>query len=208
MKVFIVSGNLDYHKMWINNGHQVVDSFEKCDIVQFTGGADVSPVLYGEYEHPSTSASSERDAAERLQYAKALESGKLMVGICRGGQFLNVMNGGKMFQDVDNHGRLHEVTDIATGRTITCSSTHHQMMRRGPHSQLVAHAYGISQQRKWWPLEYRVPRVETGETTDAEVVYYHKTKCLCFQPHPEFFDVDHPCQKYYFELIDRHLVKP
>ncbi|MNN90808.1 hypothetical protein D3C81_2088280 [compost metagenome] len=37
---------------------------------------------------------------------------------------------------------------------------------------------------------------------DTEVVAYATTKCLCFQPHPEFFRADHECFKYYFDCID------
>ncbi|MNW00991.1 hypothetical protein D3C71_1965620 [compost metagenome] len=44
--------------------------------------------------------------------------------------------------------------------------------------------------------------LETAGEPDTEVVAYATTKCLCFQPHPEFFRADHECFKYYFDCIN------
>ena len=53
-KVYIVGGGGDYKSMFEGEGWEVVDCFSKADLIQFTGGADVSPALYGESTHPQT----------------------------------------------------------------------------------------------------------------------------------------------------------
>lgn len=177
-KVFIVNTNAQYSHMWESLGFSIVASIEDADIIQFTGGSDVSPALYGETKHKHTHNNIGRDAQEIYSYIKAHELGKAMVGICRGGQFLNVMAGGKMHQHVEGHTRYHpvavseEIGDVGEG---VVTSTHHQMMRPNedvPHSLLV------------WADE-------TGQGPhDVEVVHYPHNKSLCFQPHPEFGERD------------------
>jgi len=66
--------------------------------VVFTGGADVSPFMYGEKKLSVTCNDEHRDEQEKLFFERYTKVPK--VGICRGGQFLNVMNGGKMWQHV------------------------------------------------------------------------------------------------------------
>ena len=129
-KVLIVNGGLSYNKMFTNRGWEVTDQLMLADLVVFTGGADVWPKVYKSAVHRRTSFNKVRDLAEIRMFNRALRLNKPMAGICRGGQFLNVMNGGKLFQDVDNHALMegHDVYDTLNDRLINCSSTHHQMM--------------------------------------------------------------------------------
>lgn len=203
LKVYIVGGGSDgYSRMFQNAGWEVVRDFLTVDLLQFTGGEDVSPVLYGEARHEYTGCSLERDMYEAGFFAFAQRMGIPMAGICRGGQFLNVMSGGKMYQHVSEHatGRNHNLTDVATGRRILVSSTHHQMMRAGPDGELLATANlgGFKEYMEGG----EVARAIGGEA-DTESVYYPTTKALCFQPHAEFFQPGHECFEYYFELIER-----
>ncbi len=102
-KVHIVGGSFAYHDLFMNLGFQVIDTMEGANLVCFTGGEDVNPSLYGHEKHPTTYFSIFRDTKERSYFEKALDMGIPMVGICRGGQFLNVMSGGEMYQDVSTH---------------------------------------------------------------------------------------------------------
>src|SRR5690554_3184603 len=103
----IMIANGVWHKdvtdMFINRGHKVVQTAEEADLVCFIGGEDVQPSLYGEHDHPSTHTNPARDEMEEKLFHYCLNEGIPMAGICRGAQFLNVMNGGKLYQDVDNH---------------------------------------------------------------------------------------------------------
>lgn len=203
LKVFIVGGNgQGYGRMFSNAGWDFAKDILSADLVQFTGGEDVTPQLYGEAKHPYTGWNFERDLWEAGFFAVAKRMGTPMAGICRGGQLLNVMSGGRMFQHVDKHatGHNHFLRDLLSGRTIEVSSTHHQMMVPGPNSLILADASlgGFKEHVAYGKIFKNV-----DGATDTEAVYYHNDKTLCFQPHPEFFGPGHECFEYYFELIER-----
>lgn len=201
-KVCIVCSSPQYEHMWESQGWEVTYSIKKADVVQFTGGSDVTPLLYGEERNPHTGNDEMRDEMELSLYAQALEKGIPMVGICRGGQFLNVANGGKMYQHCEGHatGRNHIVVDVTTNEEVECSSTHHQLMIANPAKGfVVAVANGLSYHRQ----RSNPDTEDCFSILDTEVVYYPETRSLCFQPHPEF-DADGACAAYYFELMDRY----
>lgn len=204
MKVHVLYDEHAYVLMWKNNGHKVVELSE-ADVVQFTGGADVSPQLYGEQPHPQTFTDPMRDDYEISVFEYCRENGIPMVGICRGGQFLNVMCGGKLFQHVDGHAihGEHVAVDTRTGKMVSVTSTHHQMMRPGPDGLVLL----VASEATF--LEHvedggtvRIP-AKRGE--DCESVWYPNEQVLCYQPHPEFVGKTDQCQDYYFDLIREFL---
>ncbi len=202
MKVKIIGGSHEYDALFRSLGHSLVATYSVADLVCFTGGEDVSPELYGDAKHPYTFSSWYRDHEEVEQFQLALRSIVPMVGICRGGQFLNVMNGGRMYQHVTKHGGDHEITDVITGETLLVSSTHHQMMMMGSEGVLVASSTLLGT-REWYDKE--VARKDTSDL-DIEVVYYERTNSLCFQPHPEFTGKKYePMRDYFASLLDRYL---
>lgn len=74
---------------------------DRMDGFLFTGGEDVSPALYNEESSPACGPSSPlRDAHETALFELARERDLPMFGICRGLQFLNVMLGGTLYQDI------------------------------------------------------------------------------------------------------------
>lgn len=180
-KVFIVGGNNSYERMYVERGWALVDDASKADLVQFCGGEDVSPCLYGEAELDITCSNFKRDIIEIDTFRNALDLGIPMAGICRGGQFLNVMCGGSMWQAVDNHCGEHQVLDLATGQVYDASSTHHQMMIGGTGSRLIAIASPARSTRR-----VSATISEEGSEMDTEVLHYPAQRALCFQPHPEF----------------------
>lgn len=98
-------------------------------LLVFTGGADISPHLYGDTSPKSICcADLERDREEMDLYKLARANSNKMVGICRGMQFLNVMDGGKMVHDLSLHGSgEHEVMTRDRSEPFTTNSYHHQM---------------------------------------------------------------------------------
>jgi len=183
MKICILDGGIRYHQMFKSLGFTTGMGYRDADMLCFTGGADVSPILYGEATHPRTFKDPSRDEREVSFYREALEMGIPMVGICRGSQFLHVMNGGKLYQDVDNHadGKPHIAKDRKSGETIIVTSTHHQMMRYNVYSHIVTTA-----ERSKHKERVEGNRIIDDTNKDLEVLWYDKSKCLCFQPHPEF----------------------
>ncbi len=196
--------NLDYLKLFIGLGLQGVDSIKKADIVCFTGGADVSAKLYGEQELATTGSDWERDKADCDAFEAAKD--KFKVGICRGGQFLNVMNGGSLWQDVNNHCGDHLIVDKKTkARVFPASSTHHQMMRPGPHVTVVATADICTRkkaEKDSWD-RYRKNPKKPGDMKDLEVCWYRRSTSLCFQPHPEF-QAYVQCREYFYQVMKRY----
>jgi len=115
--------------------HVPCSTFEK----KVESSSRLRPSFYGEEAIPGVYSNVKRDEYEAGVYGEALALKKAMVGICRGSQFLNVMNGGKLWQDVNNHGRGHAVTDIKTGEIIQgMTSTHHQQMRPAEDAEIIA----------------------------------------------------------------------
>ncbi len=202
-KVYIVNGSSAYRELFLSLGYSIGDNLD-VDLVCFTGGEDVSPELYGANKHPTTFNNPSRDAYEADIFQLCKDRGIPMVGICRGAQFLNVMSGGEMYQDVSYHVGSHLITDLETGESIWVSSTHHQMMKPSSKAVLVASAH-LAGERVWW--DNGVFNKDTSKE-DIEVVFYPETKALCFQPHPEFGGQEYKgMQRYFGELIERLLVR-
>jgi carbamoylphosphate synthase small subunit len=186
-------------------------SLEEADFVLFTGGEDVHPSFYGEGVLNCTNSNIERDRREAVIYNECVERGIPMVGICRGGQFLNVMNNGKMWQNVDNHCGNHGMIEVLPKtskkkpRTMLVTSTHHQMMIPDKTGQIIAvgiQGDGKTIAKSWLSFGKEIACDDPKKMTDVEVVYYSKTRSLCFQPHPEFPDAPHDCTEYFDELLE------
>lgn len=201
-KVYVVGGGFAYERMFKQAGFELSHSMQEADLLCFTGGADVSPELYGE-ENVGSYCSPERDKYEEKVFDWAYAHDIPMVGICRGGQFLNVMNGGKMWQDVDNHAisGTHKAMCKYWGE-IMVSSTHHQMMRPGDGGEVLVSADLASYKMNANVAKYRC---DGNFGYDVEVVYYKDTKSLCYQPHPEIVNEDHQCRKHFMMLVDKLL---
>ena len=74
------------------------------DGLLFAGGDDVDPARYGEtISHPSVKITAERDAFELALFAEFVQTGKPILGICRGIQLLNVALGGSLHQHIEGH---------------------------------------------------------------------------------------------------------
>lgn len=199
-KVYIVLGSSQYAQLCTLLGWEVVDDVNEADTLLFTGGSDVFPALYYQPTHWETYYSQERDEYDEGYFDHAILREKDMVGICRGGQFLNVMNGGSMYQHIvgDTHCRgEHEM--VLDEVSYQVRSTHHQAMIPGPAGDLIGYAPFTSTVDIW---DSHWMRKET-DTQTAEVVWYPDTHSLCFQPHPELYDdVNHPCIQAFKHAIN------
>lgn len=207
MKVYIVNGSREYTEFFQKIGFGIARNIDDSQLVCFTGGEDVTPSLYGDYQHSQTWNSEARDASELHMLHKAQELGIPCVGICRGGQFLNVASGGRMYQHVTGHTRSHELVDILTGSIIYVSSTHHQMMMPSDKGTVVAVSKDVDSYREWY--DGHIAEHDFNEE-GIEVVYYEHTNSLCFQPHPEFsvYDDDYEAMSQYFKgLVFSLLIK-
>jgi len=120
------------------------------DGLLLTGDADVPPDAYGEEPVPQTKLMPrERYEFERRLIELWLETGKPLLGICLGCQFVNVVLGGTLIQDVPSmigtavtHSGKDDVehsvrveaesllAEILGGETALVNSSHHQAVKR------------------------------------------------------------------------------
>jgi len=172
------------------------------DLIVFTGGEDVSPSLYGEEIGKYTGCNMKRDETERNIF-QGLRRHTPKLGICRGAQFLTVMNKGKLVQHVENHGQTHDITIVGMGQ-YKMTSTHHQMMYP---FNLKPSDYSLLA----WSTHYRSPVYLDGNNKqieksrdflEPEIVYYHNSNSLCIQGHPEFSSATDEIKKVTLSLIE------
>lgn len=158
-------------------------SIDTADLVVFTGGEDVDPAYYGAKKHPMTCPNPERDSLEAEIYAECLHKGVPMLGVCRGAQFLHVMNGGKLYQHVDHHHGDHSIWDIRKQVWIDrVSSVHHQMVMDNEKGGMEIIATANKARNRW--VDNTINHV--GTQADIEAFFYRDTCCIGIQGHPEY----------------------
>ena len=205
-KIFVV-GPAKHYSDWIYN-HELTDVLEEADIVLFTGGEDVDPSLYECEPHPSTYSNIERDRKEK-EIFDSVRPDQLCLGICRGSQFLCVMNGGLLIQDVSNHA-LYTTHTIINAKSdydrYEITSTHHQMqypfnLNRGVDYDILFYAARRS--------KYYAGNRISNPPCEPEIVLYHvegKPKCLAIQGHPEMMtNPDTPTIPMLNQLISQYV---
>lgn len=207
-KVFVVGNQTDYAN-FIRN-YTLVNDIKEADIVLFTGGEDVDPSLYGHPKHPSTYSNIERDNYEK-EIFEQISPSQIAVGICRGSQFLCVMNGGQLIQDVNAHAiwGTHTIqSDTEHPAFFEITSTHHQMQM--PYNLPISHYkvlywakramyHSMGNEEECMPLHL------VGQDKEPEIVLYKvpgKPKCLAIQGHPEYMDPNSVAVKTINSIID------
>lgn len=218
--IYVVGSAKNYCYWLINYGMVQVYNIIDADVVMFTGGEDVTPKLYGAKNHPTTYNNLDRDLEEIKAFKKAQSLNKFCIGICRGAQFLTVMSGGKLIQNVDNHGKSHNI-NFYDDSIFKVTSTHHQMMwpyELNPSSYyLLGYSEGIATK-----FEFEKDIESEGSETDLtkdfpdcayrtlnnfdimepEVVYYLKTNSLCIQSHPEMMNFNDTAVVKFTKLVN------
>jgi putative glutamine amidotransferase len=168
--------------------------FDGCDGFILTGGVDIQPSLYRHSEHYTNRPSAfqeERDYFEEKIFRHSQENKKPLLGICRGLQLVNVLQGGRLIQDLgdidntvhraeDGWDREHAVTieensllyEINGSASAVVNSAHHQVADPdaiGENLMVNAHS------------DDSTKRIEGLEFTDKA----GKAFMLCVQWHPE-----------------------
>lgn len=169
---------------WLGEEYEETNSIDESDFVLFTGGADISPEIYGDKRNPKTYFNYSRDEYEIGVFRRARNLNKPMIGICRGAQLLCALNGGKLWQDVYHPG--HHTIKTKYGTELTCNSLHHQMLNldnlNKDEYDLIAWAPNISKVK-----ETGSSRIFTDDSyKEPEMVYFNKTNTFVMQYHPEY----------------------
>jgi putative glutamine amidotransferase len=171
-----------------------IEDMLQCDGFILTGGVDVHPSNYGgdeQYPNMPGTFQPERDNFESKIYRHAKQLKLPVLGICRGQQLVNILEGGRLIQDLGEaknqvHRKLevdkkhaieiaassllHSITGVESGEV---NSAHHQCI--DPSSlppALKAVAFSDDQ------------TIEAIEYSDSS----NKGFMLCVQWHPERMD--------------------
>lgn len=204
MKVFVVGGSVGYANFL--EDASIVKDIKEANLVLFTGGEDVDPSLYGHSKHPETCSNLNRDLEEKKIFESIDPNKQVCLGICRGSQFLCVMNGGVLVQHCTYHaiGQTHGITDGKTLYQIT--STHHQMqypyfLENSDYDVMFVSEHNLSN-------TYEGDNINISNIVnhgEPEIVYYHKKglpKCLAVQGHPEMMP-NSPVAKMISNLVNK-----
>lgn len=181
--IYVVGGSVNYAN-WLT-GFKTTNSLKKADLVMFTGGEDVHPSLYNEPINPRTYTNLKRDLEEKKIYDEAKALGIPMIGICRGSQFLCVMNGGKLVQHQNNPSYIHDIK-LAYGYgfdNIKMTSTHHQAAYPFNLNKYSYRILGWTEGISKFHLDGNDD--ELNPPQECEIVLYKDTRCLGIQGHPE-----------------------
>ena len=223
--VYVENADHTIQMLFQKHGWGITKNHIHADLICFSGGADVSPQIYGR-EDPfklcKVSPSRDKDCVDI--FISAVERNIPCVGICRGAQFLNVMNGGEMWMDVDAHIGNHEMIDELTGEVYEVTSTHHQMMKPADYAMVIA-VGRMSTYKHNGTNKINVEDLHEDHQDDAEVVFYQGVynyegqpkhtfrspglthKSLCFQGHPEYMSCPKQTTQYFLNLIDELLME-
>lgn len=188
-------------------GMTPVNSPVTADIIVWNGGEDIATSIY--HEQPSLYSiplqPSDRDVEEIAMFnAYKNNRSKLLLGICRGSQLLNCLNGGRLFQDVNGHGSSHDMFDLQTKETVKVTSTHHQQMIPAEHGRGIV--IGVSSCSTYKNHEAGTKSFkrdsDLSKGQDVEIMWYPSTRSLCIQGHPEYVPGTRFAD-YTLELINR-----
>ena len=115
--VVAVTMNLEHCADWVVRGGGEVRLFtpagshalDQVSGLLLTGGEDVDPTLYGEFNRNCKRVNPERDRFELRLLDAALSRDLPLLAVCRGMQLLTVAFGGKLYQDLSE--RLSDMPD-------------------------------------------------------------------------------------------------
>jgi len=211
ISVYVVGPDYSVSHMFQSEGWDIARHPDEADLIQFTGGADIGADLYGAEEHSTTYSYQQRDDVEVSVY-NAYVGKKPLAGICRGGQLLWALNGGNLYQDVDNHHRSHVIYGPEGEPLCLASSIHHQVMKEDvgftkptvlAYTKLATHKIYYDKVQSRFDVDY--------DSRDVEVAVFKDTRSLCYQGHPEMglggrVHNGLPTEReYYFNMIHEHL---
>lgn len=195
-------------KLFAKAGFRKSDDIEDADLVVFLGGADVSPSFYNETPLQKTNSNLERDMAEKTVFEECVSKEIPMMGICRGAQFLHVMNDGVLWQHVENHAGVdHHIIDLDDDVRILSNSFHHQMVALNDELDVLAVCENqVSKKFEAGSMTMNIASIGEGEVGEIEIEAgtYEKTKTFFVQGHPEVGNKQY--QSWVFHKLKEFLV--
>jgi putative glutamine amidotransferase len=124
------------------------DEIATCSGFVLTGGIDINPKVYGgneNYPNKPGEYQDQRDRFEKKIYRYARENKIPVLGICRGFQLVNVLEGGSLIQDLGKYNMVHkkEAADKEHEVAVVRQSTLFEMIHQPLGLVNSAHHQGI-----------------------------------------------------------------
>jgi len=172
------------------------------DVAIFTPGPSPSPFFYGEPRMDGVSCDISADMTEAALF-RAIDHKIPKIGIGRGAQFLNIMNGGSSFQKITGHmGEPHPIMDFMTWDEYKGTSLHSDEMIPAPNSVVLAGAQ-IADRKESYGATYIIDAgSKNHQWSDVEATWIEHTNCLCFQPRPDFQYANAPANGSLRKAVD------
>ena len=183
-------------------------------VLLFEGGTDVNPELYKQELGNRTQApDSQRDAHEQHYFKLAQAVGAASVGVCRGAQLLCVLSGGELIQDVEGHGKVHQLVlpDKYKRLEFQTTSSHHQVMNPYvlPRNEWTSYGYA-KDGTSWHHNDGSGRRIKVWKKwkdwKDQEIIWFKKTRSLSIQGHPEYYKTDQSSFVTYCRFLIEFLI--
>jgi putative glutamine amidotransferase len=169
-----------------------IDEINQCDAFVLTGGVDVDPSYYGGpeiYTNCPAKFQKDRDQFEEKIYRYAQQNQLPLLAICRGLQLVNVLEGGKLIQDLgieenNKHkkgsaDKIHEIEIMDGSLMHQITSTTSGMVNSAHHQSIDPNHIG----------ENLMVSAKDSHGTIIEAIEFkdktNKAFMLCVQYHPE-----------------------
>lgn len=180
---------------------------ERLDGFCFSGGCDVDPQHFGQWQSPSSGAISPLRDAHELALASLLiaRQDKPVLGICRGMQVLNIALGGDIYQDLPTEfpsplmaHRQKQPYQYPSHRVqVACGSLLHRITGMTDLQVNSLHHQAVKQVKGWLPC---------AESADHVIEAAYKPDHPFFlgvQWHPEhLFPGDEPSRAIFRAFVD------
>ena len=166
----------------------------QCDGFILTGGVDVHPSNYNcdeQYPNMPNTFQPERDSFESKIYSHAKQRKLPILGICRGQQLVNILEGGRLIQDLGaGKNQVHRKLEVDKKHAITIEASSLLNRISGVESGEVNSAHHQCIDPLHLPTSLKPVAFADDQTIEA--VEYRdpsdKGFMLCVQWHPERMD--------------------
>jgi putative glutamine amidotransferase len=171
-----------------------IEDMLQCDGFLLTGGVDVHPSLYDgaeQYPNMPNTFQQDRDHFESKIYRHAQQLKRPVLGICRGLQLVNILEGGRLIQDLgEQKNQVHRKLETDKKHSIEVNSSSLLYRLSGVVSGEVNSAHHQSIDPLSLPSSLKAVAFADDQTIEA-IEYSdasNKGFMLCVQWHPERMD--------------------
>lgn len=193
------AGGIGVFLAYTTDEDKLAEYIDAFDGFLFAGGVDIDPARYGEQiAFDSVEIDADRDAFELALYRHVKQSGKPVLGICRGLQLLNVAEGGTLYQHIEGHRQEQPGTQRAQKTLIYKDSMLHELTGE---REILTNSFHHQNVKDLAPS--LVADCESADGYIEAAHMPHHAFCLGVQWHPEIYRTeDVAMQRVFSAFVD------